>query len=482
MSNLTPRQETVACVLSGGGSRASFQLGALDYLYRNDPQFTPDTFVGASAGAILAAGLAQDADRQAQHAFTTSVKNIWLALREPAEMFTPRPWLVRAQTEAPGWLELINPRPPAPDLAPRAFPRLPFLRAPSPSTPSPARTTKLGPLELALQPDEDIEPEWSLGTLAQLFSNVAKLPRIGNDLLSIHQGMERTKSMYRPGPVLLRLLDPEVFDPAKVRSSGTTLRIAMVGLESGALRFMTETGALLDRHGRVFDAGPHPLAIGVLASCSIPAVFRPVPLGSETYVDGGVRENLPAQFAMEEMGADRTYVISSKGVGLPARQTMRDADLFAIVMRSTEILIDETTRDELEYATRTDAVVIEPELDVHGAMSVHPGLIAISIDYGWFRAAEAVLKLAESHVLRHRAITRLRMRCLQFEELLAIDPADTSVTDSLGDAKYKLRDAVEACDDRALPDGAKSWWRSFERHVEAPTMEPPWLDEDGASS
>ncbi len=481
---LSRKDEKVACVLSGGGSRASFQLGALDYLYRNDPHFTPDIFVGASAGAILASGLAQSRDRQAQHGFVASVARIWRALREPDEMFTPRPWLVRARNEAPGWLEMMSSPPPASDPAPRAFPRLPFLRANSPATPSPAAPeAAVGPLELALQPDVDTEPEWSLGTLSQLFSSVAKLPRIGNDLLSIHQGMERTKSMYRPGPVLLQLLDPEVFDPAKVRSSGTTLRVAMVGLESGALRFMTEDGALLDREGHIVDAGPHPLATGVLASCSIPAVFRPVPLGAETYVDGGVRENLPAQFAMEDMGADRTYVISSKGmVDLPARQSMRDADLFAIVMRATEILIDEANRDELEYSERSNAVVIQPELDVHGAMSVHPGLIAISIDYGWFRAAEAVLKLDETHVVRHRRITRLRIRCLHFEEQLLNDLTDTSSAESLAHAKYALRDAVRDCDNRALPDGAESWWKSFERHVEAPAMDPPWLDGDATTT
>ena len=63
------RQPRVACVLSGGGSRASFQLGALDYLYRHDPGFTPSIFVGASAGAILASGLAQYSDHDDQHRF-----------------------------------------------------------------------------------------------------------------------------------------------------------------------------------------------------------------------------------------------------------------------------------------------------------------------------------------------------------------------------------------------------------------------------
>lgn len=471
----TAKQGGVACVLSGGGSRASFQLGALDYLYHHDPQFNPSIFVGASAGSILAAGLAQDSDWLSQHLFVRQAMDIWRALRHPEEMFTPRPWLVRAQAEAPGWLEFMTPRVTPPTPAPRAFPRLPFMRANGPASPSSVPAPLLGPMELALTPDVDVEPEWSLGTLAQLFSNVGKLPRIGNDLLSIHQGMERTKSMYRPGPVLLKLLDPKVFDPAKVREAGTTLRIAMVALESGALRFMTENGAIVDRQGRVFDAGPHPLATGVLASCSIPAVFRPVPLGAETYVDGGVRENLPAQLAIEDLSAERTYVISSKALNVPARQSMRDADLFAIVMRSTEILIDEAARDELQYAARSGAIVIQPELDVHGAMSVAPALIAISMDYGWLRAAEAVLLLDEEQVSRHLRIIILRVRSVGLEEHLLSHPEDTATLTSLSDTKIELRDAVRECDERALPHGANQWWSSFENHAEPPATPPPWL-------
>ena len=67
--SLNPRPEVVSCVLSGGGSRASFQLGALDYLYRHDEQFTPTIFVGASAGSILASTLAQSADRDVQQEY-----------------------------------------------------------------------------------------------------------------------------------------------------------------------------------------------------------------------------------------------------------------------------------------------------------------------------------------------------------------------------------------------------------------------------
>ena len=64
-----------------------------------------------------------------------------------------------------------------------------------------------------------------------------------------------------------------------------------------------------NREDREIDAGPHNLTRGVLASCAIPGVFRPVPVGAETYVDGGARENLPAEMAIGHLQTGRTYII-----------------------------------------------------------------------------------------------------------------------------------------------------------------------------
>ncbi|MFZ1647924.1 MAG: patatin-like phospholipase family protein, partial [Gemmiger qucibialis] len=144
---------------------------------------------------------------------------------------------------------------------------------------------------------------------------------------------------------------------------------------SGELRFMTESGSLVDRTNTSVDDTDHDLAVGVLASCAIPAVFRPVPIGSETYVDGGARENIPAELAIGQMGAARNYVISSQAMGVPRRPSMAAADVFSVVMRSTEILIDEAGRDEMAYAHSAGAVVVFPEFSVHDSMTVHPGLM-----------------------------------------------------------------------------------------------------------
>lgn len=475
---VTPQKETVSCVLSGGGSRASFQLGALQWLYRHDPLFDPTMFVGTSAGAIVAAVLAQGTGREEQSTFNDLLTDLWFEMDSSDQMFTPRPWLATAQSEMPTWMEIVDPPPPTTS---RSFSsRLPFLRrsesADSPGeleTPTPE--IPLNPLQLALTPDEEIRAEWSLSDLAQLMGHLGQLPRIGSDLAAIRMGLEQTRSMYRPGPVLARLLDGEVFSPDRVTSAGNTLRIAMVALESGELRYMRQDGGIVDRENQVFDDHPHDLATGVLASCSIPAVFRPVRIGAETYVDGGTRENLPAEFAIGHLRAERTYVVSSQSMGVRARPSMASADIFSVIMRSTEILIDEAGRDELAYAHSADAIVIHPEVDVHDAMTVDPGLVRINHAYGWMRAAEVVLDAGPLQEELTRRITSLRMQALQLEDQLTQGADDARTGAGLAMAKRDLRDAVANSDPRCLPPGADEWWTTFEHHVTAPTFERSWI-------
>lgn len=476
---LHPRPEVVSCIISGGGSKASFQLGALEYLYQRDEQFVPSVFVGTSAGSILASALAQDGTREGQHAYLERLTEVWMAMTTQDDMFTPRPWYARLQAEASTWLDLVRPsKVTKPEPKPLSS-LLPFLRQSTPTSPtSPVSPTEPpSPLELALTPDEEeVRSDWSLAALSGLASHLGRLPRLGTGLNTIAQGLENTRSMYRPGPVLAQLLEEETFSPSRVAVSGMTLRIAMVALESGELRYMTETGTLVDRTNEPFDDTQRDLAVGVLASCALPAVFRPVPIGPETYVDGGVRENLPAELAIGHLGAARNYVVSCQAMGVQRRPNMADADLFSVVMRSTEILIDEAGRDELAYAHSTDAVVISPELHVHDSMSVDPGLMWINHDYGWLRAAEQHLDLDEAAEARHRLIITLRVRIHQLEkELLATESPSRRDHLELRSAKTELRDAVRSAEGPALPPGADDWWRRWEGHPSTPIIAPPWL-------
>ncbi|WP_296137953.1 patatin-like phospholipase family protein [uncultured Tessaracoccus sp.] len=468
--------EVVSCTISGGGSRASFQIGALQYLYRRDPEFRPSVFVGASAGAIIASGLAQYAEHDGQLAWLDRLEEIWMGMRESADMFTPRLWYQRLLDEGPSWLQMVQP-PPRP--APRAHGRLSlpaFLgRRGADTPPSPASPpSPLDPVEMALLPDSDVQPQWSLEHLSQLASQVGKLPRLGTEASAIWSGLERTQSMYRPGPVLQDLLEPQVFQPARVASSGMRLRVAMVALESGELRYMTEQGTIVDRDNQLWDDTGYDLVLGLLASCAIPGVFRAVPIDDETYVDGGTRENLPAELAIGLMGASRNYVISCHTGGVTRRANMADESVFSVIMRASDILIDEAGRDELEYAISAGATTIYPEVNVHDAMTVHPGATRINAAHGWFRAAETHLDLDVRAQRRHRRVIEQRMMCLKLEQAWLEDRDSADRREDVETAKHTLRSMLEGVDHRALPDDADEWWRRFERHPQPVTDEPWW--------
>ncbi|RRD06247.1 patatin-like phospholipase family protein [Arachnia propionica] len=465
-----PQATTTGCVLSGGGSRASFQIGALGYLYANDPDFVPTTFIGTSAGAILAAGLAQYGDVAGQRRFLARIDELWCGMRDFEEMFTPRPWLARILAEAPAWMELVgqNGRTQEPQ---RSW--LPLRRRRS-GTVEPEGAED--PVTEALTPDEEPESASSLGLIAQLAGNLGRLPKLGGDLVAARAGLEQSRSMYRPGPVLAQLLDPETFDPERVRSSGMELRIAMVALESGHLHFMRQDGAMLNRENQLLDPGPHHLTRGVLASCALPGVFRPVPIGAETYIDGGARENLPAEMAIGHLQLGRTYVVSSQLDGVPRRASMAESDIFQVVMRATEILMDESCRDEQAYAHSAGAIVIAPEVDVHDAMTVEPGLLRIFRDHGWSRAAAVIQGVGPEDAMRANRVTELRVQALRREEDWLEQPGERRRLVELSSAKLELRDAIARCPADLLNQDAVCSWREFEAHRQSPGVPAPWLD------
>lgn len=469
-----PDPMVVSCTLSGGGSRASFQIGALRYLYANDSAFTPSVFVGTSAGAILASGLAQYSQRSDQMDWVDRLAELWLNVKASEEMFTPRTWYRKLLEEGPAWLDMVQSslstktsqqRALMPAFLQRRYPRSPA----SPDSPDPLTD----PVEFALTPEDEVSAQWSLQHLSSMLSNVGRLPKIGSDMSAIWTGLEHTQSMYRPGPLLQRLLEPNFFDPARVRDSGMALRVALVALESGELRYMTELGQLVSRENHEYDNTQRDLVLGILASCSVPGVFRAVPIEDETYVDGGVRENLPAEMAIGLMGASVNYVLSSHVGRVPRRANMSDNALLSVLMRSTEILSDEANRDELEYAISAGATVIYPTVDVHDSMLAHPGSLRINADHGWLRAAEAHLELDSRQRNWHSKIIEQRVLCLQLEQRWLADQKSPETRRALHSAKERLRILLLNAHPKALPADADRWWNRFEHHPE-PISEEPW--------
>ncbi len=501
----TTDQPVVGLVLSGGGARSSFQLGALRYLY-DTVGITPSVITGTSAGAILGTVIAQSGDHEGQRTRLAQLDEIWRQMRSSSDMFEELPWFARLRERGPVWLETFDRRKRRQGALGRSFKRVADLRhgITAPADHATATTQEAageaeevtatvaagvaaarpGPGAVDRHaPAEPTESSWVPAKLLESIDTLRTVGRAGADLEEIVEGAQRERSMFRPGPIVDRLLDPEVFDQGKVASSGVTLRIAVVALESGELRFVTEDGTMVDRDNRPLPGEPVDLVEAVKASCAIPMVFPPVPLGAENYVDGGVRESLPAAIAQEHLGVTECYaVVAGPSTGLAREESYDDKDMLSIVMRTTTmIMTDEVQRDEVAHAKASGAVVIEPEFDVHDTLTIESGLVSIAIDYGYLRAAEAHRGATPEEQALTRDLTLLRREIWRTEEA-AFAPDSVAgggeermvQVARITGMKFQLRDLLRAVPADRLPERAEQWWRGWEQHDFEIPVAPAW--------
>ncbi|GAA4426672.1 hypothetical protein GCM10023169_25720 [Georgenia halophila] len=520
------RREVTGLVLSGGGSRADFQIGALRYLY-DRVGVTPEVVVGTSAGSILASVLAQSADHAGQRRSLAALERLWGEMQDSTDMFAPHDWFDRLRRRGPEWMAAFQKRQQRQSPLGRTFARAATTTttataASSPRAPGsgtlPARPTSGpfapgGPLDPGAvrdrlrtmaanrpwpPPREDHGETGGTIGVVEFLTALREVGRARPDLEIILRGAERERAMYQPGPFVDRLLNPDVFAGTRVAASGVTLRVAAVSLESGELRYVTEAGTLVDRENRPLGDETVDIVDGIRASCAIPAVFAPVPLLDENYVDGGVRETLPAEIAMDHLDVTRCFAVVASPLGVPRESSYADKDMISVVVRSAAgIMADEGLRDEIERARRDGAVVIAPELDIHDMLTVDPGLTAISMDYGYLRAAEAVhgatpeqARLTREIVLLRREIWERERGLLETfplvdeqadngtEDEAAAFPPDTSGSDTetneLVALKRRLRAMVTRVPADRLPPGADSWWQTFEKHAFDVDRDPSW--------
>ena len=497
------RAERTGLVLSGGGARASFQIGALRYLY-DEVGIRPEVITGTSAGSVLATVLAQSDEPAEQRRLVGELARIWGGMRQSSDMFVPLDWYATLRERGPEWMAAFSRRQQRQRPLGRTFSRVASLTDPRPAVvphavdaealptgvaqaeagpdgASPTVRSRLRTIGVRTRPAEDRpEDEGSWGSLGvvEFLSALREVGRARPDLEVILRGAERERSMYRLGPIVEQILDPEVFHPTRVAGSGVVLRIAVVSLESGELRYVTETGTLLDRHGRPLGGEPVDLVDAVRASCAIPAVLPPVRLGDEHYVDGGVREALPVEVAVDQLGVTRCYAVVASPPGVPREESYAEKDMLSIVLRATAgIMSDEGLHDEVAWARRAGAVVIHPELDVHDVLTIDPGLTAISMDYGYMRAAEAVLGASLGEAELTREIITLRKDIWRLETDLfgpAAPEAGAPDLTELAALKSELRALVDRAPLSHLPPGARGWWRTFEAHPFDVEAEPDW--------
>ncbi|SDJ03773.1 Patatin-like phospholipase [Lentzea albidocapillata subsp. violacea] len=342
---------TVGLALSGGGARGDFQLGALKYLYE-ETGLNPQVIAGVSVGAVNGTMLAHGPQ------YLSRLESIWRGLASNDSFYL--------KTEALHELERLLGGAPSLEAVERAL-RDFATRAITAGGAAGIATLFLGPLGFLLG---------AAGAALDLVPTI-------QHLVCVVEQFGRTQSIYHLGPT--RGLVAGNLDTAALAASGIELRMGMVGLESGALRFV-------DQHGRFTDNGEGPVDLvdAILASSSIPVAFPPVSLGAGTYVDGGVREVCPVRAAVEA-GADYVWAIGCSALGAPPDGSFGGRGTLDIAFRANDIAVDEVYRSDIDpdpAGWGHDVRVVVPSINVHDPLTVDPALIAIAIDYGWMTAAD----------------------------------------------------------------------------------------------
>ncbi len=108
-----------------------------------------------------------------------------------------------------------------------------------------------------------------------------------------------------------------------------------------------------DGEMKVFDQGA--LHLAIRASMAAPAVFAPVEVDGETYVDGGLVANLPIEVALRE-GAD-VIVASFLGGGVDEEKTEEASHALVVANRMLSILIRQNEKRNLALLRPRDVLV-----------------------------------------------------------------------------------------------------------------------------
>lgn len=393
---------TTAIVLSGGGSRGDFQLGALTALY--EAGIRPDIICGTSVGALNALMLTQG------ESGLEDLRKIWFGLRRNDHMWQFEDW----------WQDVH------PDLRKAIIGAMLGDKTPTGGEPwSVASGTLAGAgIGSAFGP---------LGILTGALVGAAVSGTIQNVTADAMKGLllvldSKARSLLNLNPI--RKIMAERFDPAKLAqfvASGKKLRLATVGLESGELCYVTETGDLLRRDGSQKIAAGISILDGAMASAAIAAVFPPVNFAGDAWVDGGHRENVPLRAAIQA-GATRIYVVCSGPIDRwsainrtadalfdqPSPTDFESRKILDIANRALiEIHLDEMEADDvypvIDYYTlrrpgspnsRLPITLIAPEYPSHDIVTIDPELVRVNYNYG-YRTAWDVLNDAPSAIRDH---------------------------------------------------------------------------------
>ena len=75
-------------------------------------------------------------------------------------------------------------------------------------------------------------------------AGIATLIESADDLNKLVTALKAARSIYNLGPIESILRNPAFFDENRIRNSNIDLRLAVVGLETGELRYVLKDGHL----------------------------------------------------------------------------------------------------------------------------------------------------------------------------------------------------------------------------------------------
>jgi NTE family protein len=469
---ISPRPGPTAFVLAGGGTKGSFEVGALQYLVGVE-RIIPDIVTATSAGAIAASVLAQARTHDEFLLRVQEIEDDILAMTRTEHVFGQQPWLHALRGTALGRAIhhglTAGTRPPLP-----ADSELLALSGGPPVAPSlSARAGKRADRKNRRQRRRRAV-RMAAGAAHRLPKARRKLRTSGTSALNLNPLGD---AMRYGGPSGIRPIDTSL-----ISRPGLQLRLAVTALRAGVLRYITEDGTIVEDDARTPApgpaAGPVDLVEGALASASVPLIFPPRPLADDDYVDGGVVQIIPVR-AAAQLGATRIIAV----VAMPL-ELARDDRNFAegpaadIGLRTMGMIgMADRQRENLAVALPdgTTLTTIDPVLDVVGLFEVQPGLLRINKDYGWLRAADVMAEgdptlrsevASETHLL-----TEARLRSWHLEEELwgatrASGGTDAGTLSLLRDLKEKIYEAVDHRKQLGfpVPDGCEAWWTEYEVH------------------
>jgi NTE family protein len=456
-----------AFVLAGGGAKGAFEAGAISYLVEEEG-VVPDVITATSAGAVCAAVLAQARGRDELVERSRELHDDLLAMTRADLLFGKQPWVAALEGTLFGraidhWV-VERTRPPVP-----------------------------GASRASHADGESVRRGRSIRIMGQV---VRALPSLGR---ARRRMRGRAGSLLTLDPLAERLRRGgrgiSAIDPALIARPGLDLRLAVVALGAGALRYVTEMGTIVEADGVTPvdgpSGGPVDLIDGIIASASVPLVFPPRALADDAYVDGGVVDNVPVA-AASALGASRIFAILAVPLEAPPdHYDYARASALVVLLRAVgAISFAERQRSNLapNLPDGTELTVIDPVVDVVGPFDVARGLMLVNMDYGWMRAADVCADIGAA--ARHRAaeatdaIVVARTQAWHREEEIwsetGASPGDLA---ALTRCKRIVRDALSERKDLGLPTPFDStrWWSGYEIHEGTrPASLPADLFDEGA--